>query len=477
MATAKNILFIFLLGYFCKAEKAVFLSDKSASGVLVRQKRYNSGTFEEFIAGNLERECIEERCTYEEAREVFENDDKTLEFWKQYVDGDQCISSPCLNGGVCKDDVGAYVCWCEQGYRGKNCEFELPVTCTISNGGCQQMCRENAVKKVICSCASGYKLKEDGQSCQEIVQYPCGRVSAPEAIPKDETRSILEPEDYISNISSIEHHNSTENVHLGEASDIVPIIVNSDVRIVGGTDSLKGEFPWQVHFINKDGEGFCGGSVVNEKWIVTAAHCFIDIRIGNFSVVVGEHNTAIKEGTEQYLEVVKIINHPTYDVGKNKYNNDIALVELEKPMVLNDYARPICIGHKEFTDRLPSIIPYSWVTGWGNVRYKGRPSVKLQKLSVPYVDRATCKKSSRYYVSPNMFCAGFSDEEKDTCQGDSGGPHASEFRDTWFLTGITSWGDKCAQKDKYGVYTRVSRFTDWILSTTKLPSKSFKANT
>ncbi|XP_077346478.1 coagulation factor IX [Lithobates pipiens] len=470
MATAKNILIIFLLGYFCRAEKTVFLSDKLASGVLVRQKRYNSGAFEEFAGGNLERECLEEKCTYEEAREVFENDDKTSEFWKQYVDGDQCLSNPCLNEGVCKDDVSSYVCWCAHGYRGKNCEFELPVTCTINNGGCQQMCRENAEKKVVCLCASGYKLGADGQTCEEMVQYPCGRVSAPEAVPKEETRTILDLEDNANNISSTEHHNSTENIHLDDHSDdIVPVTVDPNVRIVGGTDSLKGEFPWQVHFIDRNRVGFCGGSIVNEKWIVTAAHCFVTIPLGKFIVVAGEHNTAVNEGTEQYMEVTRIINHPTYNVSKNKYNNDIALVELEKPMVLNDYARPICIGHKDFTDRLLKIIPHSWVTGWGNLRYRGRPTVKLQKLAVPFVDRATCKRSSRYSVSTTMFCAGFADEEKDACQGDSGGPHASDFRNTWFLTGITSWGDKCAQKDRYGVYTRVSRFTDWILNTTKLP--------
>ncbi|CAI9537390.1 unnamed protein product, partial [Staurois parvus] len=194
-----------------------------------------------------------------------------------------------------------------------------------------------------------------------------------------------------------------ENIHLDDHSDdIVPVTVDPNVRIVGGTDSLKGEFPWQVQFINRDREGFCGGSIVNEKWIVTAAHCFIKISLGHFSVVAGEHNTADKEGTEQYLEVARIINHPTYNISKNKYNNDIALVELEKPMVLNDYARPICIGYKDFTDRLLKIIPHSWVTGWGNLRYRGRPTVKLQKLAVPYVDRATCKKSSQYILCPQL---------------------------------------------------------------------------
>ncbi|XP_040261600.1 coagulation factor IX [Bufo bufo] len=464
MASIASLLIIFLLGYFCKAERAVFLTDKSASNVLVRQKRYNAGRLEEFVAGNLERECIEEKCTYEEAREVFENDDKTMEFWKQYIDGDQCISAPCLHGGVCKDDVSAYVCWCQQGYRGKNCELALPITCTINNGGCHQMCKEDPSRKVVCSCASGYKLGEDGKSCEAAVQYPCGKVTAPEALPKDVTRSIIDLEDY--NATSVTYHNSTKNLQSnGSSDDIVPTIVDPNVRIVGGTDSLKGEFPWQVHIVNNHGEGFCGGAIVNEKWIVTAAHCFLIP--GEYRVVAGDYNTDVQEGTEQYLPIAQVITHSTYNANKSKYNNDIALVKLADPIKLNDYARPICIGNRDFTDKLLQTASHSWVTGWGHVRFLGRPTIKLQKLAVPFIDRATCKKSSKFFVSTNMFCAGYSEEEKDTCQGDSGGPHSSEFRSVWFLTGITSWGDKCAEKGKYGVYTRMFRFIDWILSTTK----------
>ncbi|XP_075043411.1 coagulation factor IX [Mixophyes fleayi] len=464
MASIPSILIIFLLGSFCRAEKAVFLSEKSASSILVRQKRYNTGRLEEVVAGNLERECKEEQCNYEEAREVFENDEKTMEFWKQYVDGDQCTSNPCLNGGMCKDDVSAYICWCQEGYRGKNCELALPITCTISNGGCQQMCKEDANRKVICSCAAGYKVGADGKTCIGIVQYPCGKVTAPEALKKDVTRSILDSEDF--NLTSIEYQNSTENLPWNKTSDdIVPVTVDPNVRIVGGTDSLKGEFPWQVHLINEEKVGFCGGSIVNEKWIVTAAHCVFPPF--EFSVVAGELNTRIEEGTEQYLKVAKVITHPTYNFVMSKYNNDIALVELEKPMILNDYARPICIGNRDFTDKLLKTTSFSWVTGWGHIQFQGISSIRLQKLAVPYIERSACKRSSRFHVSTYMFCAGYSDQAKDSCQGDSGGPHASEFKNIWFLTGITSWGDKCAEKGKYGVYTRVSRFTDWIMNTTK----------
>lgn len=61
-----------------------------------------------------------------------------------------------------------------------------------------------------------------------------------------------------------------------------------------------------------------------------------------------------------------------------------------------------------------------------------------------------------------MFCAGYYDEAKDACQGDSGGPHTNSIHDTWFLTGIVSWGEECAKDGKYGVYTRVSLYYYWI---------------
>ncbi|KAG8448424.1 hypothetical protein GDO86_015499 [Hymenochirus boettgeri] len=442
---------------------AVFLHDRPANSVLVRNRRFNTGRLEEVVPGNLERECLEEKCNYEEAREVFENDEKTKEFWKQYIDGDQCLSNPCLNGGACKDDVSAYVCWCQQGYSGKNCELELPVICSVMNGGCDHMCRDDPVKKVVCSCASGYKLAANGKTCESAVPFPCGKVSAPEAQPKQETRSFLDPD--LFNETSSTNLNVTDHSKSHRVVDIVPETVDQNVRIVGGTNSLKGEFPWQVHLVNQNKLGFCGGSIVNDKWIVTAAHCFI-IR-GEVTVVAGEHNTEISDGTEQYRKVTNVIFYPTYNSTINRFIDDIALLELEKPLELNDYVRPVCIGTQDFTEKLLKSKAFSMVTGWGDVSFNGRQAIVLQKLAVPYINRASCKRSSRSSIHTNMFCAGYSEEAKDTCQGDSGGPHVTEYKNLWFLTGITSWGEKCAEKKKYGVYTRLSRFSDWIRSITK----------
>uniref|UniRef100_A0A8C5N2C5 Coagulation factor IX n=1 Tax=Leptobrachium leishanense TaxID=445787 RepID=A0A8C5N2C5_9ANUR len=374
--------------------------------ILMRHKRYNTGRLEEFVEGNLERECNEEKCSYEEAREIYENDEKTVSGFH----GDQCISNPCLNGGSCKDDIGAYVCWCSLGYSGANCEIVLPLKCSVHNGGCQHLCQDDPIKKVICSCARGYQLAEDGRSCK-----PTGNIKI-----------------------------------LSSSCDTIFVLL-----------------------LNKNKVGFCGGSIVNEKWIVTAAHCFIEPRIreaiDTFILTVflltGEHNTAAEDGTEQYMNVAQIIPYPRYNATSSKYVNDIALVKLAMPMTFNDYVKPICIGTKNFTEELLRSRQFSVVTGWGELRYKGRQAIILQKLAVPYVNRDICKKTSRS-IHRNMFCAGYSDQSGDSCRGDSGGPHATEYNKFWFLTGITSWGEKCAEKDKYGVYTKLSTFTSWVLAVT-----------
>ncbi|XP_037677846.1 coagulation factor IX [Choloepus didactylus] len=168
MAEPSGLITICLLGYLLSAECTVFLDHENANKILNRPKRYNSGKLEEFVQGNLERECIEEKCSFEEAREVFENTEKTTEFWKQYVDGDQCESNPCLNGGMCKDNINSYECWCQVGFEGKNCE--LDATCSIKNGRCKQFCKKGDDNKVVCSCTTGYRLAKDKKSCEPAGQ-------------------------------------------------------------------------------------------------------------------------------------------------------------------------------------------------------------------------------------------------------------------------------------------------------------------
>ncbi|XP_043830122.1 coagulation factor IX [Dromiciops gliroides] len=447
------LLIICCLGYLFGAEGAVFLDRENASKILSRPKRYNSGKLEEFVRGNLERECVEEKCSFEEAREVFENTEKATEFWKEYVDGNQCESNPCLNGGVCKDEINAYECWCQRGYEGKNCE--LDASCSIKNGGCKQFCKMNDLNKAVCSCTSGYRLAEDQKSCEPEVPYPCGRVSVPLSFKK-----LTRAENIFFNMDNA---NSTEEEEIpDEVTQIIPI--HKEVtRVVGGEDARKGQIPWQV-ILNGKIKGFCGGSIINEKWIITAAHC---IQPGaEITVVAGEHDTETQEGTEQIRQVIRAIPHHTYNASINKYSNDIALLELDKPLQLNEYVTPICIANKEYTNIFLQS-GTGTVSGWGKVFHRGRSASVLQFLNVPFVDRATCLRSTKVTILSNMFCAGFHQGGKDSCQGDSGGPHTTEVEGTSFLTGIISWGEECAVRGKYGIYTKVSRFVNWIKEKTK----------
>ncbi|XP_074055688.1 coagulation factor IX [Macrotis lagotis] len=440
-------------GYLLGAEGTVFLDHENASQILSRPKRYNSGKLEEVVQGNLERECIEEKCSFEEAREVFENTEKTTEFWKEYVDGNQCESNPCLNGGVCKDEINAYECWCPRGYEGKNCE--LDASCSIKNGGCKQFCKMNNLNKVVCSCTSGYILAEDQKSCKPAVPYPCGKVSVPYSLTK-----FTRAEDVFSNMDTV---NSTEEEQSPDAvTEIIP--VHKDVtRIVGGESAWKGQIPWQV-ILNGKIKGFCGGSIINEKWIVTAAHCLESA--GEITIVAGEHDTETSEGTEQTRHVIRAIPYPAYNASKNKYGDDIALLELEEPLTLNQYVIPICIADKKYTNTFLGF-GTGTVSGWGKIFHRGRSATILQVLNVPFVDRATCLRTTKFTISNSMFCAGFHQGGKDSCQGDSGGPHTTEVEGTSFLTGIISWGEKCAVEGKYGIYTKVSNYVKWIKENTK----------
>uniref|UniRef100_A0A9L0SQI8 Coagulation factor IX n=1 Tax=Equus caballus TaxID=9796 RepID=A0A9L0SQI8_HORSE len=406
MAESLGLVTICLLGYLLSAECTVFLDRENATKILNRPKRYNSGKLEEFVRGNLERECMEEKCSFEEAREVFENTEKTTEFWKQYVDGDQCESNPCLHGGVCKDDINSYECWCQPGFEGKNCE---------------------------------------------LLPFPCGKVSVSHASMK-----VTRAETIFSNMN---YENSTE------AETIWDNITEFDLnRVVGGENAKPGQFPWQVLLHGKIA-AFCGGSIINEKWVVTAAHC---IEPGvKITVVAGEHNTEEIDHTEQKRNVIRAIPHHSYNATLNKYNHDIALLELDKPLTLNSYVTPICVADKDYTNIFLKF-GSGYVSGWGRVFSRGRSASILQHLKVPLVDRATCLRSTKFTIHNNMFCAGFHEGGKDSCQGDSGGPHVTEVEGTSFLTGIISWGEECAVKGKYGIYTKVSRYVNWIKEKTKL---------
>ncbi|RXN16592.1 coagulation factor VII-like protein [Labeo rohita] len=318
----------------CFGLPSVFLSQSEANRALTHRFRRANSFLEELKLGSLERECLEEICSYEEAREIFTVPDQLEDFWKRYTDG-----------------------------------------------------------------------------------FPCGRL-----------------------------------VYKGVGP-----------RIVKGNVCPKGHCPWQA-LLEHNSQYKCGAVILDSQWILTAAHCVWEKDPNHLQVTVGEHIRGKDEGTEQMRKVSKVFIHPLFN--HSSTDNDIALLRLLSPVTLGPFAIPVCLPPVNGTfGHTIGAVRMSTVSGWGHLAQSGPPSLVLQKLEVPRVSLDECKAKSGLKVTRNMLCAGFIEGGRDSCQGDSGGPLVTCYKNTWFLTGIVSWGKGCARAGFYGIYTRVSVFVEWIAKT------------
>ncbi|XP_066516250.1 coagulation factor VII [Hoplias malabaricus] len=413
---------------FCYCHTAsVFVKREEAHGILSRIKRANSGWFEELKIGDLERECLEEKCSYEEAREVFEHTEVTNEFWKGYSATKPCQSHPCQNNGKCTEWKESYACLCLPGFSGRNCERvikDIPDSCVHNNGRCEHFCTDDKEQRN-CSCVEGYFLGKDEQSCLTHETFPCGKVP-------------------------LLWNNTTPKKDVED---------DPRARIVGGAECPRGHCPWQV--LLKYGEkGFCGGAIIKTKWIITASHCLEKLNVKFLKIVAGEHDIDVNEGSEQTIDVQEIIMHPKYVSATS--DNDIALLRLRKPIIYSTYAVPVCLPLRDLAERELWAVNLHTVSGWGRRSEGGPTSRILRKLDVPRIRTQDCVHQSNVSLTANMFCAGYFEGKQDSCKGDSGGPLVTHYRNTTFLLGIVSWGKGCARPGHYGIYTRVSNYLEWI---------------
>uniref|UniRef100_A0A8C9R548 Zgc:100868 n=1 Tax=Scleropages formosus TaxID=113540 RepID=A0A8C9R548_SCLFO len=243
-----------------------------------------------------------------------------------------------------------------------------------------------------------------------------------------------------------------------------------NTRIVGGQNAAPGSWPWQVS-MRYQGSHMCGGSLINNRWILSAAHCFtlISANPSRWTMVLGLQTQQGTNPNAVSVSVSKITVNPNYN--GNTHDNDLALVQLSSTVNFNNYIQPVCLAAAGSTFYNGT---KTWVTGWGYIQsgvFLPPPGI-LQEVEVPVIGNGKC--NCLYgpgSITKNMLCAGLLAGGKDSCQGDSGGPLVVKQGSVWVQAGIVSFGNGCAEPNYPGVYTRVSPYQSWISSviTSNLP--------
>lgn len=277
----------------------------------------------------------------------------------------------------------------------------------------------------------------------------------------------------------------------GLPATCIPVCGRSDSPrsplIYNGNASDVGQWPWQaaLSVLNPASNGSaewvinCGGSLLSETWVLTAAHCVtyessrIVIPRDILRVSLGKHfrSDSKDDAHVQVRQVGEI--HVNFDYDPTSYDNDIALVQLDDPVDLTPRVRPVCLP----TDRSARVHlqegKLGVVTGWG-LTESGEYADVLSEAVLPVVQNEKCQEAYEragvpLTVSEAMFCAGHANATSDACSGDSGGPmvfldDAVTTERRWILEGVVSWGSPsgCAVANQYGGFTRVFSFLPWI---------------
>uniref|UniRef100_A0A8C0RAP3 Peptidase S1 domain-containing protein n=1 Tax=Canis lupus familiaris TaxID=9615 RepID=A0A8C0RAP3_CANLF len=235
-------------------------------------------------------------------------------------------------------------------------------------------------------------------------------------------------------------------------------------RIVSGQDAQLGQWPWQVS-LRENGEHVCGGSLIAEDWVLTAAHCFHQTRPSPPAPFLPHLNHRVPSRGP--------VHHLPRLFGEARHWGH-RLVQLASPVNFTDLILPVCLPKPG--DPLGNGT-WCWVTGWGNIcRSAPHPALPppftLKEVNVPLIDTQTCdayyqensnNPSQEPIIFEDMLCAGFESGQKDACGGDSGGPLVCDVG-VWTQAGIVSWGYDCGLPKRPGVYINVSVYTTWITS-------------
>jgi len=237
--------------------------------------------------------------------------------------------------------------------------------------------------------------------------------------------------------------------------------------IVNGVEAVPHEFPFMAALMNRNRQ-FCGGSLIDERHILTAAHCVAHMSkydVQNLRVRLGDHNIkdGIKDGSTVEKRVKRVIRHKGFS--SSTLWNDVAILTMEDDVQFNNNIQPICLarGSNSYVDRKVT------VAGWGTLSEGGSQPSNLMKVDVKVWTNARCKSSygssAPGGITSHMLCASdnVNRRPRDSCSGDSGGPLFScPYNGSCEQIGIVSWGIGCAKERYPGVYTRVTEMMPWI---------------
>jgi len=251
---------------------------------------------------------------------------------------------------------------------------------------------------------------------------------------------------------------------------------NENSRIAAGSETEVNEYPWMVHLTTRYmfWSITCGGSLISDRWVLTAAHCVENNPIG-VRVDLGQHNL----NTEPMMRtaVSSVTLHPDYEKSPKTVENDIALLELEDPIDFNTVPniKPICLPSLSLRDE-SFVGSKATVAGWGRTNPRpGSGSSVLLDAEVTVISNTECQeRRPQNTITDSMLCnVGDPDKENHgACKGDSGGPLMTRVGSNTFYTliGAVSWGSPerpCTYQEGPGVFARVTTFLDWMEETTR----------
>nr|CAD7455006.1 unnamed protein product [Timema tahoe] len=257
-------------------------------------------------------------------------------------------------------------------------------------------------------------------------------------------------------------------------------------RIVGGQPADPMEWPWTVALLRNKVDQYCGGVLITDRHVLTAAHCVSQSEYPRFPTLplsfdrfaakdihvrLGEYDLSTPdEAPSKDFPIDEIRVHKRYS--RTNYENDIAILKMKTPTMFNNYIWPVCLppAGRDFYNKTAVVTADIWtvmlcsvVLGWGTMSYGGPSSVVLMEVEVPVWNQTYCATRFTQPILKTFLCAGAYEGGRDSCQGDSGGPLLYRLDNgRWVTIGVVSWGIRCGEPLRPGVYTRVNKYLNWI---------------